>query len=100
MGLWQPFGVGSTASRPKSRGSVFKHEFLGILSTWHGILCFILLNIIYPDRLVLGFLHSIYRLATSPHRPHVLATEELPPQPAYFLHEVSQTHKIFMANFI
>ena len=45
MGLWQPFGVGSTASRPKSRGSVFKHEFLGILSTWHGIFCFILLNI-------------------------------------------------------
>ena len=50
MGLWQPFGVGSTASRPKSRGSVFKHEFLGILSTWHGIFCFILLNINYPDR--------------------------------------------------
>ena len=53
MGLWQPFGVGSTASRPKSRGSVFKHEFLGTLSTWHGIFCFILLNINYPDRLVL-----------------------------------------------
>ena len=52
MGLWQPFGVDSTASRPKSRGSVFKHEFLGILSTWHGIFCFILLNINYPDRLV------------------------------------------------
>jgi hypothetical protein len=43
MGLWQPFGVGSTASRPKSRGSVFKHEFLGILSTWHDIFGFILL---------------------------------------------------------
>jgi hypothetical protein len=44
MGQWQPFGIGSTTSRPKLRGSVFKHEFLGILSTWHGIFCFILLT--------------------------------------------------------
>jgi hypothetical protein len=42
MGLRQPFGVGSTASRPKSRGSIFKHELLGILSTWPSIFSFIL----------------------------------------------------------
>ena len=53
MGLRQPFGVGSTASWPKSRGLVFKHDFLGILSTWHGIFCFILLYFNDPDRLVL-----------------------------------------------
>ena len=42
MGLRQPFGTGSTASWPKSRGPVFKHEFSGILSTWHGVIFFVL----------------------------------------------------------
>ena len=55
MGLWQAFGVGSAASRPKSRGSISKHEFSGILSTWPGF-SFPPKKIIlrYPDRLAHG----------------------------------------------
>jgi hypothetical protein len=45
------------------------------------------------------FLQSI-SVSYPPHTPHVLATEELAPQPVYFLHEVSQTHKICMDNFV
>jgi hypothetical protein len=53
MGLWQPFGVGSTARSTAAVGQNREVRFsntnfwaFSILSTWHGIFCFILLNIL------------------------------------------------------